>query len=168
MNSVYIFLGLVALFFVGLVIYIAISWPKWTSKQRKYSVSGIVGLITIVFVIGFFTNSMSMAYARPTELLDQIKSGEIKLGDQVKVEGEIIKGTIKKFDYGSTTEFEIKDKDSKIKVRFEGVLPDNFKAGIHAIAVGTYDGKIFSTTDVKTRCPSKYEAAAEKEKEGAK
>ncbi len=166
MSSIYIFIGIVALFFVGLVVYVGVSWPKWTSKQRKYSVSGIIGLIAIVFVIGFFTKSMSMAYARPTQLLNQIKSGEIKLGQQVQVEGEIIKGTIKKYDIGATTEFEIKDKDSKIKVRFEGVLPDNFKPGIHAIAVGSYDGNIFNTTDVKTRCPSKYEAKAKDEKKG--
>lgn len=165
MTSVYIGLALAVLFFLGILVYIGINWGKWTSKQRKYSVAGIFGLVAITAVAVLAATSMSIAYATPTELFEQIEKGQIKLGQEVKVEGEIVPGTIKTTNLGGVTDFEIKDSKNKIKVHFEGVLPDNFKPGIKAVAIGSYDGKVFKTTDVKTRCPSKYEAAAEK-KEG--
>lgn len=164
MTGVYIGLGLAALFMLGLVAYIAKTWKSWTSKQRKYAIAGMAGCIAIVSAIIVVGSNVSMTFARPSELLKKISSGEIKLGEQVKVEGEIIGDTIKTTDYGNTTEFEIKDKKSKIKIIFTGTRPDNFKDGIQAVAVGTYDGRVFKTDDVKTKCPSKYQAK-EKKKE---
>lgn len=162
MIGVYIGLGLAILFFLGLIFYTAKSWGSWTSKQRKYAVSGVFGFVAIVAVVVWFSYSVSMTYAKPSELLKQIKTGEIKLGEQVKVEGEIVSGTINTYNYGNTTEFELKDNKSKIKVLFTGSLPDNFKPGIQAVAIGSYDGEVFKTDDVKTKCPSKYQAEDKK------
>lgn len=164
MIGVYIGLGLAALFMLGLVAYITKSWGSWTSKQRKYAVSGVFGFVAIVAVIIWFSYSVSMTYAKPSELLKSIKSGEIKLGEQVKIEGEIVSGTINTYNYGNTTEFELEDSKSKIKVLYTGALPDNFKPGIQAVAIGSYDGKVFKTDDLKTKCPSKYQAEEKKEK----
>ncbi len=162
MTSVYVFLVLVGLFLVGVIAYIAKSWGTWTSKQKKYSVAGLAGLAAIVAMVGLVTQSTSMAFATPSELISLVEKGKVKFGDQVKIEGEIVSGSIKSSNFGNVTDFEIKDNKTKVKIHFEGVLPDNFKPGIKAVAIGSYNGKVFKTNDVKTRCPSKYEAAQEK------
>jgi len=164
MTGVYIGIGIAALFLISFFAYIFISWKNWSQKQRKYAIAGIVGLVAITSSIVWFSQNVSITYTKPSELLSLIDKGEIKHGEQVKLEGEIVKGSIKKFDLGTMTEFELKDKKKKIKVRYKGVLPDNFKPDIQAVAVGSYDGNIFETEDLKTKCPSKYEAAAKKEK----
>jgi len=164
MNGVYVGLIFAALFVTGIIVYIVLNWKKWTAKQRKYSVAGVFGSIAIVTVLILVSSSMSMTFAKPSELFALIKKGEIKLGEQIKVEGEIVPGTIKTYNLGNTTEFSIKDKKAQLKILYNGVLPDNFKPGIQAVAVGSYDGKIFKTDDVKTKCPSKYKAVPKSKK----
>lgn len=46
--------------------------------------------------------------------------------------------------------------DAKIPIQFQGVKPDNFKAGSEVVAFGVLRNNIFYANELNAKCPSKY------------
>lgn len=60
-------------------------------------------------------------------------------------------------------EFKLRDaKDEVMPVVYRGVIPGNFDQAVSVVAIGRYQGDHFEASDLLVKCPSKYQAAAEK------
>lgn len=60
-------------------------------------------------------------------------------------------------------EFKLRDsKDEVMPVIYRGVIPGNFDQAVSIVAIGRYSGDHFEAENLLVKCPSKYQAAAEK------
>lgn len=60
-------------------------------------------------------------------------------------------------------EFKLRDaKDEVMPVIYRGVIPGNFDQAESVVAIGQYRGDHFEAEDLLVKCPSKYQAEAEK------
>ena len=60
-------------------------------------------------------------------------------------------------------EFKLRDsKDEVMPVIYRGVIPGNFDQAVSIVAIGRYSGDHFEAENLLEKCPSKYQAAAEK------
>lgn len=82
-------------------------------------------------------------------------------GDNVRVNGQVIPGSVKRQAAGSMLSFTIADveQDKNLSVIYQGVVPDTFKAGGDVVVEGhlNADG-IFEAHTVMPKCASKYES----------
>jgi cytochrome c-type biogenesis protein CcmE len=61
-------------------------------------------------------------------------------------------------------EFRLKDAQNEIlPVRYRGVIPGNFDQAVSVVAIGKYAGDHFEAEQLLVKCPSKYQAAAERQ-----
>jgi cytochrome c-type biogenesis protein CcmE len=60
-------------------------------------------------------------------------------------------------------EFRLKDSHGEIlPVRYRGVIPGNFDQALAVVAIGRYQADHFEAEQLLVKCPSKYQAEAEK------
>ena len=60
-------------------------------------------------------------------------------------------------------EFKLRDaKDEILPVVYRGVIPGNFDQAVSIVAIGRYSGDHFEAENLLEKCPSKYQAEAEK------
>ena len=60
-------------------------------------------------------------------------------------------------------EFKLRDtKDEVMPVVYRGVIPGNFDQAVSIVAIGRYSGDHFEAENLLVKCPSKYQALAEK------
>jgi cytochrome c-type biogenesis protein CcmE len=61
-------------------------------------------------------------------------------------------------------EFRLKDSKSEVMdVKFRGVIPGNFDQAVSVVAIGRYQGDHFDAEQLLVKCPSKYQAEAERQ-----
>lgn len=61
-------------------------------------------------------------------------------------------------------EFKLRDsKDEILPVVYRGVIPGNFDQAVSIVAIGRYAGDHFEAENLLVKCPSKYQAEAEKQ-----
>jgi len=61
-------------------------------------------------------------------------------------------------------EFRLKDSHNEVlPVRYRGVIPGNFDQAVSVVAIGRYAGDHFEAEQLLVKCPSKYQAEAERE-----
>jgi len=64
--------------------------------------------------------------------------------------------------------FRLKDSKGEIlPVEFHGVIPGNFDQATSIVAIGHYRDGTFTAEQLLVKCPSKYQAEAEKGKTGS-
>jgi len=54
------------------------------------------------------------------------------------------------------------DKGEVMPVEYKGVIPGNFDQATSIVAIGRYQGDTFQAEQLLVKCPSKYQAEAEK------
>ncbi|MGH7742709.1 MAG: cytochrome c maturation protein CcmE [Candidatus Eiseniibacteriota bacterium] len=60
-------------------------------------------------------------------------------------------------------EFRLRDSHNDVlPVRYKGVIPGNFDQAVSVVAIGRYAGDHFEAEQLLVKCPSKYQAEAEK------
>ena len=63
-------------------------------------------------------------------------------------------------------EFKLKDAHGQVMpVVYRGVIPGNFDQATSIVAIGRYSGDHFEAEQLLVKCPSKYQAEAEKAKQ---
>ena len=136
-------------------------------KARQKTVLFAVVLIAASFIYLMFLGMEegSMYYLEVSEFLGRLDEiGQTK----VRVNGEIIPGTL---NYNTNTmelSFSLRDIDGsgKLRVLYKGTPPDLLdEEGVTLVAEGSYNKKtgIFEAKKLLVKCPSKYE----KKEEGA-
>ncbi|MBU6141238.1 MAG: cytochrome c maturation protein CcmE [Proteobacteria bacterium] len=122
-------------------------------KKRIIFVSSIfaVSLLALLFVIKNFQENIVFFYS-PTEL-QEIKTE----GKTIRIGGLVEEGSIKKIDV-LNTEFIVTDLKNKLKVRYQGILPDLFRDRQGVVAKGILNdtGDEFFSKELLIKHDEKY------------
>jgi cytochrome c-type biogenesis protein CcmE len=72
----------------------------------------------------------------------------------------VVEGSVERD--GLETTFVISDGTSEVVVSTDRPLPDSFRddAATQVVALGSFDGRVFTATEVLAKCPSKFKAKA--------
>ena len=132
--------------------------PRAGLFRRKRAL--IVGLVVVV-ALGYlgFQAFMGAAtyYLSVGELLAR---GNAAYGEQVRLMGKVVDGSVARTPETNTIRFTIADKDgTSVPVVYSDVVPDAFKQGADVVLEGALTpGGTFEASNLLVKCPSKYEA----------
>lgn len=124
--------------------------------NRKLLFAGAVLAVAVGFLIYNAMDGSAAFYMTVSEL--EADGGTLQ-GQQVRVGGDVVDGTIERGDIGEEIRFEITDGAGSIPIVYDGDVPDIFADDAEVIATGTMgsDG-VFVATELLTKCPSRFEA----------
>lgn len=141
--------------------------PQKKSKGLLITLLALVGAVVALFMVGF---KEAAVYATPVDKLVHEKGAFV--GRKVRVEGELVPGTLVKRDSPCEYRFTIhKDKD-ELHVRYpQCVIPDTFRdmpgGGVNVTIEGALDKKgEFEASLVMAKCASKYDPSTHKMQDG--
>lgn len=123
-------------------------------KKRKFLIGGIILFLAIGYLglIGF--NSSATFYYMTSELLEQ---GSSVYGETVRVNGDVVPGSLEQDGVGSALRFTISDGKGSLPVVYRGVVPDTFKVGAEVVVEGKLNSTgIFQASTLMPKCPSRY------------
>ena len=137
--------------------------PRAEPPKKKGNVALLVGLVLIgAAVLGLVLSFKDAAVYAKT--VDQIVAEKDKLaGRAIRVEGNLVKGSLVHQTQPCEYRFRIEEKGSEIPVRYANcVVPDTFRDVPGMDVRVTVEGKIsregtFEASLVMAKCPSKYE-----------
>lgn len=147
--------------------------PAPTEPRQKKNVGLLLTLLAMVGgVVALFLGVFQPAavYATPVDklVLDQ----QAYVGRKVRVEGELVPGTLVKRDQPCEYRFTIHKDDAKLPVRYaQCVIPDGFRdvpsGGVQVTIEGALaQGGDFQASLVMAKCSSKYDPAKHEMKDG--
>ena len=124
---------------------------------RKRRVRLVVALSAAVLLAGalMYTSFSASSEARnPSQLLSSAQAGRT-----YQLTGKVVAGYERD---GTVTNFRVRDRNGNVSVpvRYEGVLPDPFRAGREVIVDVRKEGDVFvgEKDSLVTKCPSKFTA----------
>lgn len=125
-------------------------------KKVKFIIGGITIAVAIIYLIYSGIQKGGLYYLTVSELKEQ---GSIAYGQSVRVNGNVLDGSIQwDFEEG-VLRFIISDGENKLSIIYRGVAPDTFRGGIEVVVEGKYAAEnIFEADKIMAKCPSKYEA----------
>jgi cytochrome c-type biogenesis protein CcmE len=137
-------------------------------KKLRFVIGGVVIVVAVVALVAFAMTKNSVFYYTVGELKAKGQS------ENVRVSGDLVRGTIKKGNVGDPITFTIQDKtapDKVIAVTYTGNVPDTFREPRaedptpEVIVEGDYNASTdhFAATFLLAKCPSKYEAQVKTE-----
>ncbi|MBI5208203.1 MAG: cytochrome c maturation protein CcmE [Candidatus Firestonebacteria bacterium] len=134
-----------------------------TSKTKKILIGSIIIIAAASYMVYSGMKDSMVYYLSVKEFLD----AEEKYKDEgVRISGKVKDGSIIRDDKGMKLEFDIideKDPSKIIKVQYSGLIPDTFKEGRIVVVEGKFtQERIFKSTILLAKCPSKYEEKKEK------
>ena len=127
------------------------------SKQHaKLAIGGTVIVAAIVYLMFSGTTGNTMYFLTVQEL--QQKATTLR-GESVRVAGKVTDDPIQWDVQNLSLAFIIGEEQTRIPVRYRGVKPDMFQAGVDVIVEGRIgqDGVLMASS-LMTSCPSKYQA----------
>jgi cytochrome c-type biogenesis protein CcmE len=133
-------------------------------NNRKFLIAGLLIFGSISYLVYAGIKETSVFYLTVSEALS---SPVMKTGQDFRMEGSVLDGTINRDADSLGAEFTITDDEKEIPVRYKGSIPDMFADGIDVVVQGRFNNisAKFEAHTLLTSCPSKYEASEmEKEK----
>ena len=126
-------------------------------RRAKFGIGvGVIVVALIGLIAWAMTREGSTAfYLTPSEL--QAQGATTK---SYRVNGDVVKGSVERD--GLTTAFSVTDGETKIRILTDRPLPDAFysKDPVEVVALGTFDGRLFTAAEVLAKCPSKFKTKA--------
>ncbi len=126
------------------------------SKRKKFLIGGII----VGLALGYLGYNAFMGaatyYYEVGELLEQ---GSPVYGETVRVNGEVVPGSLEQESAGRILRFTIIDLEGEenLPVVYQGVVPDAFKVGNEVVIEGQLNSDgIFQADILMPKCPSKY------------
>jgi len=124
---------------------------------RKRTVRLVVALCAAVLLAGalMYTSFSASSEARsPSQLVNTAQAGKT-----YQLTGKVVAGYERN---GTVTNFRVRDRAGNVSVpvRYEGLLPDPFRAGREVIVDVRKEGDVFvgEKDSLVTKCPSKFTA----------
>lgn len=129
------------------------------SRNRLIVVTVVVVLIIGVIVVLSFLQGRPSYYKR----IREIQADESLRGVSVRVGGTVVKDSIERDEKG--IHFTLADGKARLRVNYEGVVPQTFGADVQVLAEGIYqaNGEL-DAAKLITKCPTKYKAKVKPEK----
>jgi cytochrome c-type biogenesis protein CcmE len=125
----------------------------------KFLIGGVVIAATIIGLVGWaMSRPGSTAFYLTTS--EVVERGPTSGADAYRINGNVVPGTVDA--QGLQTTFAITDGATDVTVHTDKPLPDAFKddANTEIVALGSFNGTIFSASEVLAKCPSKFKAKA--------
>jgi cytochrome c-type biogenesis protein CcmE len=122
--------------------------------KPKYIIGGLIA-VTFLIIGMMSLSSNSIGYADISAAKTVAKKVQIK-GSWVKDKGAEYDSQKNTFTFHMTDE-----KGEEIKVVHAGARPNNFEIASHVVVKGRLEGDAFHSSEILTKCPSKYEGTAE-------
>lgn len=126
-------------------------------RRAKFMIgAGVVAVALIGLIAWAMAREGSTAfYLTPSELQAQGPTA-----NSYRVNGDVVKDSVERD--GLTTAFVVTDGQTDMRIVTDSPLPDAFysKDRVEVVALGTYDGRLFTATEVLAKCPSKFKAKA--------
>jgi cytochrome c-type biogenesis protein CcmE len=123
----------------------------------------MIAVAVLVAAVGFLVfNAMgsSMAYYKTVGELQA--SGKVQTGEQVRVGGHVVPGSIEREELSNELRFTMTDGTATLPVVYEGIVPDIFSPDVEVVAEGSVgpDG-VMVADKLLTKCPSRFETAGD-------
>ncbi|MBK6517485.1 MAG: cytochrome c maturation protein CcmE [Polyangiaceae bacterium] len=141
--------------------------PPQKPRARKGNIALLIGLLVMaagvaaLFIVGFKEASI---YALPADEV-VAQAGQLE-GRRLRVEGELVPGTLVKRDSPCEYRFTMQSKGVELPVRFPAcIIPDTFRdrpeGGVQVTVEGQLEdgGKTLEAANVMAKCASKYDPA---------
>lgn len=126
-------------------------------RKGKFLIGGVIILLAIGS-LGFLAfRGTAIYYYTVSEAIGQENT---LLGQNIRVSGEVMPGSLEKAKPGNTIRFslsDVKNADARLFITYRGVVPDTFKEGSEAVVEGRLaESDVFNAQRIIARCPSKY------------
>ena len=120
------------------------------SRKLKITlITAVIMVAVIVTVIGVFASSNSPGGMAEHLTIAQVKAD--KAGQEVKVGGDVVPGSVSWDNDSSSLKFMLASEEGQMPVVYEGVAPNNFKPGAPLLVEGTYSSSgVFLATSLAT------------------
>ena len=127
---------------------------KKKKKMKPLIISSVIFLVIGYLIYAGLRDTMTY-YLTVSEVL----AGTTEIGNAPIRVGGIVSPSSVKFDPKDLKlSFILEEKESSLKVNYQGVVPDSFKPGIEVVLEGVYNGNgQFGATTIMPKCASKYE-----------
>lgn len=125
------------------------------SPKILVAVGALVVGFAVLFGVGL--KGSMVYYLTVGEFLD--RQGREDLGDNYRVNGHVVAGSIERPPGRMGADFRMTDGARELRVRFPKETPDTFVDGSEVVVEGTLgsDG-VFEAHTLLAKCPSKYES----------
>ncbi len=125
-------------------------------KKVKFIIGGIIIAVAIIYLVYSGTQKAGLYYLSVSEIKNE---GTVAYGQSVRVNGDVLDGSIQWDSQEGTLRFIISDGENKLPIIYRGVAPDTFRGGAEVVVEGKYTPEnIFEADKIMAKCPSKYEA----------
>jgi cytochrome c-type biogenesis protein CcmE len=125
--------------------------------QKKILIGSLAIVGAIVFLVYTGIKETSVYFLTVSEASVQGKPGQ-----DLRIGGKVLSGSIKKDDDALGAHFFITDEKEKIPIQYRGTLPDMFQDAAAVVVQGKFDSSgLFKAHTLLTSCPSRYEAVNE-------
>jgi len=123
-----------------------------TTRRRNLGllVVGLVAAAAILYLVVSNFSANTVYYLKVSELQSSYH------GEQVRVSGKVLPGSISR--QGDKLSFTAYDGSGRMRVEYQGVVPDIFKNNADVVVEGTYDGQVFHAHTLLAKCPSKFQS----------
>ncbi len=125
-------------------------------KKVKFIIGGIIIAVAIIYLVYSGIQKAGLYYLTVSEIKNE---GITAYGQSVRVNGDVLDGSIEWDSQEGTLRFIISDGENKLPIIYRGVAPDTFRGGAEVVVEGKYTPEnIFEADKIMAKCPSKYEA----------
>ena len=137
-------------------------------NQKKALIAITFVIIGVSLLIYRGISDTGVYYMTVAELLE--KADSLKKDENVRISGDVVDGSIDYNQRDLILTFTVRDADNHKKVInaiYNGVVPDAFKPDVEVVIEGVYDKEknLFQAVTLLAKCPSKYSAEIEEQKE---
>lgn len=126
---------------------------KSLKKQRRIQivVISLVALAGVFVVLSFLPKDAFQFFRSPTEVMENPPppAEVFRIGGLVE-EGSVVRGA------GERITFNVTDGNAVVRVAYTGILPDLFEENQGMIGQGTYDGELFTATEILAKHDEDY------------
>lgn len=128
------------------------------SIKIMVAVAALVAGFAIIFGVGL--RGSMVYYLTVGEFLD--REGREDLGENFRVNGNVVDGTIARTPGQLGAVFLMTDGSRQLKVHFGKETPDTFVDGSEVVVEGSMGAEgVFEAHTLLAKCPSKYESSAQ-------
>lgn len=123
-------------------------------KHKKFLIGGIIIFLAIGYLGYTGFNASATYYYTVSEVAAK---GDSVIDQNIRVNGNVTQDSVSREGGGLKTDFTLEEGGKSLPVSYEGVVPDNFSAGIEVVIEGHLDSEnVFQAHTIMVKCPSKY------------
>lgn len=130
-----------------------------TLRKPRARARFVVAALVIVAAVGYMMYAAIQSESEYHTTTSEISAmGAEAIGQQMKIGGQVVEGSVQQERGSDTMSFVITDGAKELPVTFTGIIPDAFQPGAGVILEGklTADGQ-FRADTMLAKCASKYE-----------